>query len=133
MRVLYSFVKHFLMLYTDLSKHGKKRFKLSLFPDVCLLRVLCVGGTLVVLLTPQLSCHLKKLLSQQHFGVQCNEEPQTGRKHCLVSSSEQQNPQVKPSSSQETLSFSSLRHQTTYRVSLGAIDGLIHKYIKTFD
>lgn len=96
-------------------------------------RVLRVGGTLVLLLTPQLSCHMKKLLPQQHFEAPCNGEPQAGRKNCPVSSSEQQNSQVKPSSSQETLSFSSLRHQTTYRVSLGTIDGLIHKYIKMFD
>ncbi|KAK5621568.1 hypothetical protein CRENBAI_000307 [Crenichthys baileyi] len=71
-------------------------------------RVLCVGGTMVVLLSPQLSCLLKKLLSQTHSGPKGNKED-------------------------ESQTFSSLRHQTTLRVSLGAIDGLIHKYIKTPD
>ncbi|KAM4730510.1 THUMP domain-containing protein 2 [Anableps anableps] len=95
-------------------------------------RVLCVGGTLVLLLSPQLSCLLKKLLAQTHSGPKCNKEAklQTGIKNCLVSSSEQQNSPIKSLSSQETLTFSSLRHQTTLRVSLGAIDGLILKYIK---
>uniref|UniRef100_A0A3B5M346 THUMP domain containing 2 n=1 Tax=Xiphophorus couchianus TaxID=32473 RepID=A0A3B5M346_9TELE len=98
-------------------------------------RVLRVGGTLVVLLSPQLSCLLKKLLSQTNCGPKCNEEaePQTGIKSCLVSSSEQHNLQITSSSSQEALTFSSLRHQATLRVSLGVIDGLIHKYIKTLD
>ncbi|XP_047206989.1 THUMP domain-containing protein 2 [Girardinichthys multiradiatus] len=98
-------------------------------------RVLCVGGTLVVLLSPQLSCLLKKLLSHTHSGPKGNkeDESQTGIKNCLVSSSEQQISQIQSSSSQEALTISSLRHQTTLRVSLGAIDGLIHKYIKTPD
>ncbi|XP_032409833.1 THUMP domain-containing protein 2 [Xiphophorus hellerii] len=96
-------------------------------------RVLRVGGTLVVLLSPQLSCLLKKLLSQTNCGPKFNEEaePQTGIKSCLVSSSEQHNLQITSSSSQEASTFSSLRHQATLRVSLGVIDGLIHKYIKT--
>uniref|UniRef100_A0A3B3VFE0 THUMP domain containing 2 n=1 Tax=Poecilia latipinna TaxID=48699 RepID=A0A3B3VFE0_9TELE len=98
-------------------------------------RVLRVGGTLVVLLSPQLSCLLKKLLLQTNCGPKRNEEAesQTGMKSCLVSSSEQHNLQVTSSSSQEASTFSSLRHQATLRVSLGVIDGLIHKYIKTLD
>ncbi|XP_043992219.1 THUMP domain-containing protein 2 isoform X2 [Gambusia affinis] len=98
-------------------------------------RVLRVGGTLVVLLSPQLSCLLKKLLSQTNRGPKCNEEaePQTGIKSCLFSSSEQHSLQITSSSSHEASTFSSLRHQATLRVSLGVIDGLIHKYIKTLD
>uniref|UniRef100_A0A087XKS8 THUMP domain containing 2 n=1 Tax=Poecilia formosa TaxID=48698 RepID=A0A087XKS8_POEFO len=98
-------------------------------------RVLRVGGTLVVLLSPQLSCLLKKLLLQTNCGPKRNAEAesQTGMKSCLVSSSEQHNLQITSSSSQEASTFSSLRHQATLRVSLGVIDGLIHKYIKTLD
>ncbi|KAM4598871.1 THUMP domain-containing protein 2 [Fundulus diaphanus] len=98
-------------------------------------RVLRVGGTLVVLLSPQLSCLLKKRLPQAHAGPKCNEaaESQTGIESGLVSSPEQQISQMQSSSSQETVTFSSLAHQTTLRVSLGAIDGLIHKYVKTLD
>ncbi|XP_015251428.1 PREDICTED: THUMP domain-containing protein 2 isoform X1 [Cyprinodon variegatus] len=92
-------------------------------------RVLCVGGTLVVLLSPQLSFLLKKLL-QTRTGPKENEEAEShaGINNCLPSSSEKQS-----SSSQEALNFSTLRHQSTQRVSLGLIDGLIHKYIKTLD
>uniref|UniRef100_A0A3B3WYL7 THUMP domain-containing protein n=1 Tax=Poecilia mexicana TaxID=48701 RepID=A0A3B3WYL7_9TELE len=98
-------------------------------------RVLRVGGTLVVLLSPQLSCLLKKLLLQTNCGPKRNAEAesQTGMKSCLASSSEQHNLQITSSSSQEASTFSSLRHQATLRVSLGVIDGLIHKYIKTLD
>ncbi|XP_019949174.2 THUMP domain-containing protein 2 isoform X1 [Paralichthys olivaceus] len=108
-------------------------------------RILCVGGSLVLLLSPQLSFLLKKLLAQKDSGP----TPQTGtqdRPSPPLSSREQQTFQihqgVKPSSTLETdtqtgqqLSLppplSSLKHQTTLRVSLGAIDGLIHKYVKT--
>uniref|UniRef100_A0A3P9MY06 THUMP domain containing 2 n=1 Tax=Poecilia reticulata TaxID=8081 RepID=A0A3P9MY06_POERE len=98
-------------------------------------RVLRVGGTLVVLLSPQLSCLLKKLLSQTNCGPKRNEEAesQTRMISCLASSSQQHNLQITSSSSQEASTFSSLRHQATLRVSLGVIDGLIHKYIKTLD
>ncbi|KAM4591642.1 THUMP domain-containing protein 2 isoform 2-T2 [Odontesthes bonariensis] len=109
-------------------------------------RVLRIGGVLVVLLSPQLSCLLKKLLLQKHTGETSNQEgkPQTGLKNCLPpeSSSEQQTfhskPGVKSSAAhgtelQHSLQppLSSLKHQTTLRVSLGAIDGLILKYVKT--
>ncbi|XP_026164283.1 THUMP domain-containing protein 2 isoform X2 [Mastacembelus armatus] len=112
-------------------------------------RVLCVGGTLVLLLSPQLSCLLKNLLAQKHAGPTSNQETkthtggdcpspplsltkhQTSQIHC----------KVKSSSSQETSPQSELQHclppplsslklQATVRVSLGAIDGLIHKYVK---
>uniref|UniRef100_A0A665T535 THUMP domain-containing protein n=1 Tax=Echeneis naucrates TaxID=173247 RepID=A0A665T535_ECHNA len=72
-------------------------------------RILRVGGTLVILLSPQLSCLLKKLLAQKD---------------------------TDPTSFQKTTPhnlpppLSSLKHQANLRVSLGAIDGLIHKYVK---
>ncbi|XP_017284737.1 THUMP domain-containing protein 2 isoform X2 [Kryptolebias marmoratus] len=101
-------------------------------------RVLRIGGVLVVLLSPQLSSVLKKLLIQKHTEPISNEEikPPTGIENCLVPSSEQQILQrhldVKSSPTQEGEErLSSLQHQTTLRVSLGAIDGLIHKYVKT--
>ncbi|KAL6102251.1 thumpd2 [Pungitius sinensis] len=112
-------------------------------------RVLRVGGTLVLLLTPQLSCLLKRLLAQRDAGATCNQEaePPTGkprRPSPPPSSTEQQTDPilggVKPPRTQETdsgLQYGappprcSMEHQETLRVSLGAIDGLIHKYVKT--
>ncbi|XP_071389941.1 THUMP domain-containing protein 2 [Centroberyx affinis] len=98
-------------------------------------RVLRVGGILVLLLSPQLSCLLKKLLTHPGTGPTPPQdtEPQAG----LPS-----HPGIKPTSTQETEPrtglqrglpppLSSLKHQATHRVSLGAIDGLIHKYVKT--
>uniref|UniRef100_A0A1A7YYI5 THUMP domain containing 2 n=2 Tax=Iconisemion striatum TaxID=60296 RepID=A0A1A7YYI5_9TELE len=77
-------------------------------------RILCVGGTLVVLLSPQLSSLMKKLLTQKHTDPTSNQE-------------------AKPPAGEQEREFhlSSLKHQTSFRVSLGAIDGLIHKYVKT--
>ncbi|XP_069568388.1 THUMP domain-containing protein 2 isoform X1 [Brachyistius frenatus] len=114
-------------------------------------RVLRIGGSLVLLLSPQLSCILKKLLTQKDPGPPSNPETkaQTGTENCpspCVSPTEEQTFQkhsrVKSSSTQETEpqtepqrspphTLSSLKHQATLRVSLGAIDGLIHKYVKT--
>uniref|UniRef100_A0AAQ4S000 THUMP domain containing 2 n=1 Tax=Gasterosteus aculeatus aculeatus TaxID=481459 RepID=A0AAQ4S000_GASAC len=112
-------------------------------------RVLRVGGTLVLLLTPQLSCLLKKLLPQKDAGPTCNQEaePATGKQRRPTppaSSTQQQTVPipggVKPPPTQETASGlqygpppprCSMEHQETLRVSLGAIDGLIHKYVKT--
>ncbi|XP_013873027.1 THUMP domain-containing protein 2 [Austrofundulus limnaeus] len=101
-------------------------------------RVLRLGGILVVLLSPQLSSVMKKLLIQKHFESKSNEEvkPQAGIENCLVPSFEQQPSQHHsdvPSSPVQgkEVQLSSLKHQTTLRVSLGAIDGLIHKYLKT--
>lgn len=114
-------------------------------------RVLCFGGTLVLLLSPQLSCLLKKLLAQKGAGPTSNQEtePQTGKQDSPfspLSSSKQQTFQsfegIKSSSTQEkdpqtglqhspSPPLSSLKLQATLRVSLGAIDGLIHKYVKT--
>uniref|UniRef100_A0A8C2WHZ1 THUMP domain containing 2 n=1 Tax=Cyclopterus lumpus TaxID=8103 RepID=A0A8C2WHZ1_CYCLU len=77
-------------------------------------RVLCVGGTLVLLLSPQLSCLLKTLLSRAAPGPapDLEAEPRSGLQRGA--------PPPR----------SSLEHQETLRVSLGAIDGLIHKYVK---
>ncbi|XP_005733789.1 THUMP domain-containing protein 2 isoform X2 [Pundamilia nyererei] len=110
-------------------------------------RVLRPGGILVLLLSPQLSCLLKKLLIQYDTGPTSNPEtkPQTGMQNCPSSSRSPSKKQtfqihsgVKSSPSQETklqhslpFTVSSLKHQATFRVSLGAIDGLIHKYVKT--
>ncbi|XP_028279271.1 THUMP domain-containing protein 2 isoform X2 [Parambassis ranga] len=109
-------------------------------------RVLCAGGTLVLLLSPQLSCLLKKILIQKDTGPTSTQEtkPQTGiHKHSSPSESQsnqqifQIHPGIKSSSSWEMgpqhslpSHLFSLRHQTTLRVSLGAIDGLLHKYVK---
>ncbi|XP_029927182.1 THUMP domain-containing protein 2 [Myripristis murdjan] len=114
-------------------------------------RILRVGGVLVLLLSPQLSCLLKKLQAHPGTGSTSSQETeaQTGPldlQSALLSSVQQEPHQKhvgnKPSSSQEREPqtgpqhrppppLSSLRHQATHRVSLGAIDGLIHKYIKT--
>ncbi|KAE8281042.1 THUMP domain-containing protein 2 [Larimichthys crocea] len=113
-------------------------------------RVLCIGGTLVLLLSPQLSCLLKKLLAQKDAGPKSKQEtePQTETQDCpspSLSSTKQQTFQIHhggssppiqetdpPSGLQHSMPppLSSLKHQTTLRVSLGLIDGLIHKYIK---
>lgn len=117
---------------------------------LCVSRVLCIGGTLVLLLSPQLSCLLKKLLAQKDAGPKSKleTEPQTETQDCpspSLSSTKQQTFQIHhggssppiqetdpPSGLQHSMPppLSSLKHQTTLRVSLGLIDGLIHKYIK---
>lgn len=111
-------------------------------------RVLCIGGTLVLLLSPQLSCVLKKLLAQKDTGPTSNQEAKPGKQDCpspSLSSTKQQTSQiqqgVKSPPTQETEApsglqhsppppLSSLKHQATLRLSLGAIDGLLHKYVK---
>uniref|UniRef100_A0A8C5E5E2 Ribosomal RNA large subunit methyltransferase K/L-like methyltransferase domain-containing protein n=1 Tax=Gouania willdenowi TaxID=441366 RepID=A0A8C5E5E2_GOUWI len=65
-------------------------------------RVLRPGGFLVLLLTPQLSVHLKKHLSTGTPAQELDTE----------------------------LQCNTLEHQATFRVSLGAIDGLIQKYVR---
>lgn len=124
--------------------------KLSILP-ICfvwcfLFRVICVGGTLVLLLSPQLSCLLKKLLEHSHTEASSTHEskPQADPQSC---------PSLPPLSTgrdtlqihQENLSSptqergiksrlwtvqSCLKHQESFRVSLGLIDGIIHKYVK---
>ncbi|KAJ4948085.1 hypothetical protein JOQ06_019625 [Pogonophryne albipinna] len=111
-------------------------------------KVLCIGGTLVLLLSPQLSCVLKKLLAQKDTGPTSNQEAKPGKQDCpspSLSSTKQQTSQiqqgVKSPPTQETKApsglqhsppppLSSLKHQATLRLSLGAIDGLLHKYVK---
>ncbi|XP_059215452.1 THUMP domain-containing protein 2 isoform X2 [Centropristis striata] len=114
-------------------------------------RVLCIGGTLVLLLSPQLSSLLKKLLAQKDTGPTSSQgtRPETGKQDCpspsLSTTKEQTfqihrgvvSPPTQDTDPQPGLQhslpspLSSLKHQTTLRVSLGAIDGLIHKYVKT--
>ncbi|KAM6997244.1 THUMP domain-containing protein 2 [Tautogolabrus adspersus] len=105
-------------------------------------RVLRIGGYLVLLLSPQLSCLLKKLLAQKETSMTPYKEtkPATTVQDCpstSPSSTKQQTLQihqdVNSTPTEETdppLHLSSLKHQATFRVSLGAIDGLIHKYVK---
>ncbi|KAM3862646.1 THUMP domain-containing protein 2 [Diretmus argenteus] len=145
-------------------------------------RILRVGGVLVLLLSPQLSCLLKKLQTNPGPGPTSTQEtePRAGLHHLpspLLTSTEQETVQIQSTSTQgaepptglpdcssppltstEPQTFqnhpwiqstaaqgpepltglrlrlpaplSSLKHQATYRVSLGAIDGLIHKYVK---
>lgn len=110
---------------------------------VCVSRVLRIGGTLVLLLSPQLSCLLKKLLVQKETGPTFNQEtkPQIGIQDSPLSSTKQQtfqihqgvkSPPTQETSSKSGLQYSlfSLKHLATHRVSLGMIDGLIHKYVK---
>ncbi|XP_054655609.1 THUMP domain-containing protein 2 [Dunckerocampus dactyliophorus] len=108
-------------------------------------RVLRVGGTLVLLLSPQLSCVLKKLLTHKDPGgpSSSNQErdPHPGIEDCSVVHSKHQEAHSVTTSTQGTeprtglqtsvpAPLSSLKHQTTLRLSLGAIDGLLHKYTK---
>lgn len=111
-----------------------------------LFRVLCVGGTLVLLLSPQLSCLLKKLLEENHTDSSSKHEPkpQAGPSRCPHPPSLsarrdtlQMNQEIHSSATKETgcqtalHTFQcSLKHQETFRVSLGLIDGIIHKYVK---
>ncbi|XP_061600885.1 THUMP domain-containing protein 2 [Cololabis saira] len=106
-------------------------------------RVLCIGGTLVVLLSPQLSCHLKKLLIQNHSGSTSDQgvgrqAVKPNRSHSDVPSEQQAVnvcPEVEFSPAELQNSpparLTSLKHQMTVRLGLGAIDGLLHKYVKT--
>ncbi|XP_034041173.1 THUMP domain-containing protein 2 isoform X2 [Thalassophryne amazonica] len=104
-------------------------------------RVLCVGGTVVLLLSPPLSSILKKLWPHEATGpptwTNLDKEPQI---QDYVSASVR-HPEDTLSLSKKTEPetgfqhrlpppLSCLKHQTTLRVSLGAIDGLIHKYVK---
>ncbi|XP_041644908.1 THUMP domain-containing protein 2 isoform X2 [Cheilinus undulatus] len=113
-------------------------------------RILRIGGSMVLLLSPQLSCLLKKILVQAGSGLTPNQEtkPSTRIQDCPShdpSSTEQQtlqihqgvsSPSIQDTDPQSGLQHSlpshltSLKHQATFRVSLGVIDGLIHKYIK---
>ncbi|XP_056148082.1 THUMP domain-containing protein 2 [Lampris incognitus] len=110
-------------------------------------RILRVGGTLVILLSPQLSCLLKKLQAQPETELPATqeEEPWTGLQSPPFSAVKQENQQTPPGNTSSTLQqeepcpelkhrpsapLCSLKHQATYRVGLGVIDGLINKYVK---
>lgn len=115
---------------------------------ICLARVLCVGGTLVLLLSPQLSCLLKKLLAQKGTETSNQETNPLKAQDCLALSSSSPRQEtfqihkgINSLPTQKTGTHSelqrslapllpSLKHQATLRVSLGLIDGLIHKYVK---
>ncbi|KAM6956640.1 THUMP domain-containing protein 2 [Aplochiton taeniatus] len=78
-------------------------------------RVLRVNGTLVLLMSPQLSVLLKKLQSSPGPGpppLTQGEMPGAGAR------------------TSPAPPLSSLKLQSTHRISLGAIDGLIMKYVK---
>lgn len=107
-----------------------------------LFRVLCVGGTLVLLLSPQLSCILKKLLEENHTESSAKHESKphsclhppslSARKDTLQINHEIHSSPTKETGRQPALCTfqSSLKPQETFRVSLGLIDGIIHKYVK---
>lgn len=103
-----------------------------------LFRVLCVGGTLVLLLSPQLSCLLKKLLEKSHTETLSNHDskakagPRTFPPPPPLPAGRVSLPSQEPGLQSGLPTFqSSLKHQETFRVSLGLIDGIIHKYVKT--
>ncbi|CAB1343795.1 unnamed protein product [Coregonus sp. 'balchen'] len=81
-------------------------------------RVLRVGGTLVLLLSPQLSCLLKKSITPRPVPLHTQGEETEVGLVCDV------DPFLTPSP------FPSLQSLGYHRVSLGAIDALIHKYVK---
>ncbi|XP_072293568.1 THUMP domain-containing protein 2 isoform X3 [Eucyclogobius newberryi] len=105
-------------------------------------RVLRVGGILVLLLSPQLSCLIKRLFIQEHTNSVEEKDSQTEQQDCQSDtttftkqghndgSASTQDTERLHGQSRSNPSFS-LRHEKTFRVSLGAIDGLIHKYVKS--
>uniref|UniRef100_A0A3P8ZFE2 THUMP domain-containing protein n=1 Tax=Esox lucius TaxID=8010 RepID=A0A3P8ZFE2_ESOLU len=91
------------------KKFGSKTDMVASLPVIVneMERVLRVGGTLVLLLSPQLSCLLKKIITLQPVPSHTQEEdPGLGGGMDL---------------------FQSLQPQSYHRVSLGAIDAIIHK------
>ncbi|XP_041106128.1 THUMP domain-containing protein 2 isoform X2 [Polyodon spathula] len=112
----------------------------TMLPDILkeMERVLCVGGNLVLLLSPQLSMHLKK-----YFNKECkaanNAISSSGYSEDAGTSSQDTNEKMVPFAREATLKencnslsngFVSLVPNGTYRVSLGATDALIHRYKK---
>lgn len=113
-------------------------------------RVLRVGGSLVLLLSPQLSCLVKKHLTKDNAKLDSSQErgPKTEKQDCpsvAASFTKQlfsqgcangtgftQEPEPESHCGQHCANaVSHLRHERSFRVSLGAIDGLIHKYVKS--
>ncbi|KAK1171598.1 hypothetical protein AOXY_G6462 [Acipenser oxyrinchus oxyrinchus] len=112
----------------------------TMLPDILkeMERVLCVGGNLVLLLSPQLSVHLKK-----YFNKECkaanNAISSSEHTEDAGTSSQDTNGKMVPFTREATLKencnslskhFASLVPNGTYRVSLGATDALIHRYKK---
>ncbi|XP_057704941.1 THUMP domain-containing protein 2 [Corythoichthys intestinalis] len=93
-------------------------------------RVLRVGGTLVLLLSPQLSCVLKKILTHKE-PARSDQELQRGSQGITTIPTQGTEPPIGLMSETYPPLYS-LKHQATLRLSLGAIDGLLHKYIKTY-
>ncbi|KAL0964552.1 hypothetical protein UPYG_G00325530 [Umbra pygmaea] len=102
------------------KKFGNKTDMAACLPTIVneMERILCVGGTLVLLLSPQLSCLLKKVMTPQPLPSHTQEE-KTELGFGGV---------VDPSVTRSL--FPSLEPHRYHRVSLGAIDGIIHKYVK---
>ncbi|XP_061546528.1 THUMP domain-containing protein 2 isoform X2 [Phycodurus eques] len=92
-------------------------------------RVLRVGGSLVLLLSPQLSFVLKKILARHDPG-QSNQERRSGSQGVTPTLTQGTEPPTGPTT-EPCPPLASLKHVATRRLTLGAIDGLVHKYIKT--
>ncbi|XP_030234564.1 THUMP domain-containing protein 2 isoform X2 [Gadus morhua] len=91
-------------------------------------RVLRPGGSLVLLLSPPMSCQLKKLQPGPRPGTQLPQAPGTQAPETQAPGT--QPPQDPQDPGLQAGPLSSLRLQATHRLSLGAIDGLVHSYVK---
>ncbi|KAJ3610907.1 hypothetical protein NHX12_022997 [Muraenolepis orangiensis] len=105
--------------------------------------VLRPGGSLVLLLSPPMSCQLKKLQTGPGRGAPPPQEPelQAGTQAALPPQEPELQAGTRPALPPQEPELqagthlpsplSALQLQATHRVSLGAIDGLIHSYLKT--
>ncbi|XP_067092591.1 THUMP domain-containing protein 2 isoform X2 [Osmerus mordax] len=107
------------------KKFGTKAGMAASLPGILteMERVLRVGGTMVLLLSPQLSVILKRTLTPPDPGPDPGPPP-TQQEDSVAWPSAGSAPPLPPRP------LSSLQFQSSQRVSLGAIDGLIHKYVK---
>lgn len=104
-------------------------------------RVLRVGGTLVLLLSPQLACLVKNLITQDNTKSNTTEnEPQTEKQDFPSAAASfdtqplrqsRNNGIVSEKGQNCTNALSYLKYERSLRVGLGTIDGLIHKYVKS--
>lgn len=109
------------------KKFGTKADTAASLPGILteMERVLRVGGTMVLLLSPQLSVILRRILTLPDPGLDPGPgAPPTQDEGPLAGHG------AGSASSLPSRPLSSLKHQASHRVSLGAIDGLIHKYVK---